>query len=40
MNDLGAGVGLLVVLSTPKVREWLSAFGKKLKQGKAVKEVG
>ena len=31
---------LLVVLSTPKVREWLSAFGKKLKQGKAVKEVG
>jgi len=30
----------LVVLSTPKVREWLSAFGKKLKQGKAVKEVG
>ena len=31
---------LLVVLSTPKVREWLSALGKKLKQGKAVKEVG
>ena len=31
---------LLVVLSTPKVREWLSAVGKKLKQSKTVKEVG
>jgi hypothetical protein len=29
-----------VVLSTPKVREWLSAVGKKLKQSKTVKEVG
>lgn len=31
---------LLVVLSTPKVENGCSAFGKKLKQGKAVKEVG
>ena len=31
---------LLVVLSTPKVREWPSAVGKKLKQSKTVKEVG